>query len=162
MDTPVDSIATSWSARIYIFHFRIPRKVFINSFPRKGSTFHNVYGSGGIAPPSLNSALDGGDRSASRPCSFIPEETASGIHCIGGWVGHRAGLDVSENTKICRPFLELKPDFSVVQSVVQSLYRLSYPGSLTDTVITGTVRARAHQGNWQPQRNGNFRELLPA
>jgi hypothetical protein len=26
----------------------------------------------------------------------------------------------------------------------------------------GNVRARAHQGNWQPQRNRNFRELLSA
>jgi hypothetical protein len=24
------------------------------------------------------------------------------------------------------------------------------------------IRARAHQGNWQPQRNRNFRELLSA
>jgi hypothetical protein len=25
-----------------------------------------------------------------------------------------------------------------------------------------TIRARAHQGNWQPQRNRNFQELLSA
>jgi hypothetical protein len=27
---------------------------------------------------------------------------------------------------------------------------------------SSSVRARAHQGNWQPQRNSNFRELLSA
>jgi hypothetical protein len=30
MDTPVDSTATSWFPRIYIFHFRIPGNVFVN------------------------------------------------------------------------------------------------------------------------------------
>jgi hypothetical protein len=28
--------------------------------------------------------------------------------------------------------------------------------------LFGTLRARAHQGNWQPQRNRNFRELISA
>jgi hypothetical protein len=39
-----------------------------------------------IAPPS---ALDGGERPASRPSRFIPRERDPG----GGWVGPRAGLD---------------------------------------------------------------------
>jgi hypothetical protein len=49
-------------------------------------------GSGGIAPPFLTSALDGGEWSASRLGHFIPGERAPGTHCIGGWVGPRAGL----------------------------------------------------------------------
>jgi hypothetical protein len=34
--------------------------------------------------------------SASRSCSFTPEERAPGTHWIGGWVGPRFGLDPAE------------------------------------------------------------------
>jgi hypothetical protein len=40
--------------------------------------------------PSV-SALDGGGWSAPRPGRFTPGRL--GTHCIGGWVGPRAGLD---------------------------------------------------------------------
>jgi hypothetical protein len=40
-----------------------------------------------IATPFLILTLDGGDLSASRPSHFT-----SGTHCIGAWVGPRAGL----------------------------------------------------------------------
>jgi hypothetical protein len=42
---------------------------------------------------SLTSALDGGERSASRPGCFTPRERVLGTHWIGGWVGPRAFLD---------------------------------------------------------------------
>jgi hypothetical protein len=42
MDTPVHSTATSWFPRVYNFHFRILGNVFVNSFPRNGSTYHNM------------------------------------------------------------------------------------------------------------------------
>jgi hypothetical protein len=42
MDMLADPTATSWFRRIYIFHFRIPGNVFLNSFPRNGSTCHNT------------------------------------------------------------------------------------------------------------------------
>ena len=38
------------------------------------------------------SALDGVGWSASRLCRLYPRERP-GIHCTGGWVGPRAGLD---------------------------------------------------------------------
>jgi hypothetical protein len=50
-------------------------------------------GDGGIAPSFLNSTLDGGEWSASRPCRFTP-----GTHWIGGLVVPRFGLDAVENT----------------------------------------------------------------
>jgi hypothetical protein len=58
-----------------------------------------TWGSGGIAPPFLTSALDGGEWSASRPCRFTP-----GTHWIGGWVSPRIGLDGEEKRIIehCR------------------------------------------------------------
>jgi hypothetical protein len=40
------------------------------------------------------SALDGGERSASRPGrAFTLGERTPGTHCTGGWLGPRAGLD---------------------------------------------------------------------
>jgi hypothetical protein len=39
-------------------------------------------GSGGISPPFLTSALDGGEWSASRPCRFTPGETTQ--YPLGG------------------------------------------------------------------------------
>jgi hypothetical protein len=44
----------------------------------------------------VTSALVGDGWSASRPGRFIPGEGAPGTHCIGGWVGPRAGLDHME------------------------------------------------------------------
>jgi hypothetical protein len=48
-------------------------------------------GNGGIVPPFLTSAQDGGEWSASRGCRI-----ALGTDCIGGWVGARTGLDAAE------------------------------------------------------------------
>jgi hypothetical protein len=50
----------------------------------------DIWGSGGIAPPFLTSALDGGEWSASRSGRFITRERPpplSGTHWIGGRVG---------------------------------------------------------------------------
>jgi hypothetical protein len=44
-------------------------------------------------------ALDGGEWSASRPYRFNPGERVPGTHCIGGWVGFRAGLGDVEKRK---------------------------------------------------------------
>jgi hypothetical protein len=44
-------------------------------------------GSGGIAPPFLTSALNGGDWSDSLPGHFIPSEKASDTLYTGSWVG---------------------------------------------------------------------------
>jgi hypothetical protein len=57
-------------------------------------------GSGSIAPPFLPSALDGGERSASRPSRFTPGERDRSTHCIRGWVSPRAGLDAVEYVKL--------------------------------------------------------------
>jgi hypothetical protein len=44
------------------------------------------------------------------PAALPPEEIAPGTHWIGGWVGHRAGLDDVEKRKFCTlPGLELRP-----------------------------------------------------
>jgi hypothetical protein len=54
-----------------------------------------IWGSGGIAPPFLTPALDGGEWSALRPGRFIRGETTPGNHLIGP-VDPRAGLDAVE------------------------------------------------------------------
>jgi hypothetical protein len=56
----------------------------------------------------LNSALTGGEWSASLPCRFTPGERGPGTHWIAGWVGSRAGLDDMEKKKfLTLPGLEL-------------------------------------------------------
>jgi len=51
------------------------------------------WGSGLQLHTFLTSALDRSESSASRPGRFTAGEIAPGIHCIGGRVGPRAGLD---------------------------------------------------------------------
>jgi hypothetical protein len=58
--------------------------------------YENAWRSGGIAPPFLTSALDGGEWSASRPGHFTAGETAPDTPLIGGWVGPRTGMDAVE------------------------------------------------------------------
>jgi hypothetical protein len=93
-----------------------------------------VWGSGGVAPLFLTSTLDGGERSASRPGLFNPEETASGTHWIGSWVGPRAGMEAVEERKVSFPCPELNHGRPAPSP---SLYGLSYPDPLVidDMVI---------------------------
>jgi hypothetical protein len=37
----------------------------------------------------------------SQPGCFTAVEIAPGTHWIGGWMGHRAGLDTVKNRKSC-------------------------------------------------------------
>jgi hypothetical protein len=56
----------------------------------------------------LTSALDGGQRSTSRPGRFNPPEIAPGTQWIGGWVDASAGLeDVEKRKFLTLPGLEL-------------------------------------------------------
>jgi hypothetical protein len=55
----------------------------------------DMWGSGGIVPLFLTSALDGNEWLASRPDCFTP-----GTHWRWGWVGPRAGLDFMVKIKI--------------------------------------------------------------
>jgi hypothetical protein len=83
----------------------------------------------------LNSALAGGEWSASRPIRFTPDERAPGTHWIEGWVDPRAGLeDVEKRKFLTLPGRELRLLCRPVCS--QSLYRLRYPGSYGLIVIT--------------------------
>jgi hypothetical protein len=60
----------------------------------------------------LTSALDGGELSASSYGSFTPGERVPNTHCIGSWVGSRAGLDAVVKRKIlahCRETIPGRP-----------------------------------------------------
>jgi hypothetical protein len=57
----------------------------------------------------LTSALDGGERSASRPGLFTPRGRAPDTHWIGGWVGPRAVLDAVVKRKIPSPCRDSNP-----------------------------------------------------
>jgi hypothetical protein len=86
------------------------------------------WGSGGIAPPFLTSALDGGEWSFSRTGRFTPGERSPGTLWRGGWVSPRAGLDAVEKEKMLPiPGIEPRPSSP-------SLYRLSYPDSMVSDI----------------------------
>jgi hypothetical protein len=51
-------------------------------------------GSGGVAPQSLTSTLDG------EWLTLPWGERARGTHSVGSWVDPRAGLDVMEKSKV--------------------------------------------------------------
>jgi hypothetical protein len=77
------------------------------------------WGSGGIAPFILTSALDGGEWPASLPGRFTHREGASGTHWIGGWVSPRAVTDAVVKRKIPSPCRESNPRTPIVQPVAQ-------------------------------------------
>jgi hypothetical protein len=58
----------------------------------QASRHEDVWGSGGIVPLLLTSALDGGERSGSCPGPFTPGERSPCTHFIGGWVGPRVRI----------------------------------------------------------------------
>jgi hypothetical protein len=70
------------------------------------------------------SALDGCEWSASRP-----EERTPGIHCTGGWMGPRAGLNTEDRGKIILPLPGIEPRSPGRPARSQTLYWLSYTGS---------------------------------
>jgi hypothetical protein len=77
------------------------------------------------------SALDGGEWSASPPGrAFTPGERAPGTHCTGGWMGPRAGLDTEATGKILCPPPGIEPRSPGRPTRSQTLYCLSYRGSL--------------------------------
>jgi hypothetical protein len=75
----------------------------------------------------------------SRPGHLTPRERA-GTHCIGGWVGPRASLDGCGKS---RPPTGIRsPDRPALS---ESLYRLSYPGPINNTVSSQT-QSHCHYG----------------
>jgi hypothetical protein len=52
-----------------------------------------TYGGVDVQTHVLTPALVGREWSASRPARLTRGERAPGTHWIGGWMGHRAGLD---------------------------------------------------------------------
>jgi hypothetical protein len=61
---------------------------------------------------------------------FTPGERTPGTHCTGGWVDPRAGLDREATGKILSPLPGIEPRSPGRPVRSQTLYRLSYPGSL--------------------------------
>jgi hypothetical protein len=71
----------------------------------------------------LISALDGVERLASCPGSFIHWERAHGTHWLGDWVAPRTGLDTGENKEML-PLPGIRPCF------------LSHPSHILDFILT--------------------------
>jgi hypothetical protein len=102
-----------------------------------------TWGSWGIAPSFLTSAVDGSKWSASRLGRFTTAERAPATHPIGDWVGPGAGLDAVEKRKISCPCRESNPGHSASRP---SLWRPSYPSSCNNNVslyiVTCLLKAR--------------------
>ena len=84
-------------------------------------------GSRGITTLSLTSALDGVDGQRHVPAA-LPLGKRPGTHCIGGWMGPRAGLEGCGKSHPTGIRSQDRPARS------ESLYHLRYPGPLFGTV----------------------------
>jgi hypothetical protein len=60
---------------------------------------------------SSTTVLEGNEWSISRLTTLSPRKK-SRYHCIGGWVGPIASLDISESRKIAYPFRDSNPKSS--------------------------------------------------
>ena len=80
---------------------------------------------------SLTSGLDGGTWSTPRPGRFTPQGKKPGTHCVGSWMGPRAGWTGEKNLASTGIQSPDRPALS------EWLYRLSYrcPFSFTVTSI---------------------------
>jgi hypothetical protein len=84
----------------------------------------------------LTSALGGDEWLASRPGRFTTEERAPRTHWIGGRVGPRTGVDDMEKIPALTGTRTPTPRSS---SPSQSLYRLSYRGSMISSKVTSKL-----------------------
>jgi hypothetical protein len=76
----------------------------------------DVWRSGGIAPAFLSPALDEGERSASLPGRFTPEERAPDTCCIGVWVD-LSRFDAVEKRKSLAPAGNRSPAVKPISSL---------------------------------------------
>jgi hypothetical protein len=125
---------TGWHRAVSVFGISFPFPTYTHTWIKvklslclinSALCHEDICGTGGIAPPFLTSALDGGEWSASRTCHFTPGEKAPGTHWIGGHVGPRAGLDAVEKRKI----LHFWKSNLGCSACSPSLFWLSYPDS---------------------------------
>jgi hypothetical protein len=78
------------------------------------------WGRGGMAPThSRPRHYMGVSSQRHAPAALFPGERTPGIHCTGGWVSPRAGLDTEVRGKILCLCRESNPDRPFVQSVVR-------------------------------------------
>jgi hypothetical protein len=95
----------------------------------KHNATKTYWGSGGIAPRILTSALEGGEWSASRRGRFTPRKRAPGTHWIGGWV------DTLVKRKIPSPCRQSNLRTPIVQSAAHTMvqtvnvFRIHDPGT---------------------------------
>jgi hypothetical protein len=75
-------------------------------------------------------ALDGYKWSGSHSGPFKPQEKYHDINWIVNWAELKAGLDVVQKRKICYPYRESNPDFTVQpQHLTYVVRRLDSPHS---------------------------------
>jgi hypothetical protein len=97
-----------WERFSTFFHQRKNKAVpELNKFSR--TPWRRMGGSGRIAPSLSVSSVDWGEWSASYPSHFT-----HGIHCTGGWMGPRTGLDAMENRILFQQLQSIKVSLFVI------------------------------------------------
>jgi hypothetical protein len=73
---------------VHVAQLKLQRSPFAEvKVPNQTQRHEDVWGNEVIAPPFLTSAVDRGERSASRQCCITHGETVTGTHVIGhGWI----------------------------------------------------------------------------
>jgi hypothetical protein len=103
------------------------------------SRHKDEWGNGGIAPPFLTSAPDGGQWSTSCHGRFNPGARTSGTHYIGGWVGPRAGSKLWRREKS----LDLAP---VARRYTGSPFVQDWTSPISRVTSTRICKKRKHAG----------------
>jgi hypothetical protein len=73
----------------------------------------------GVPLHAMEANVMGGEVSVTPRPHFTPWERTPNIHWIGGWVGHRAGLDAGARRKILCPCRGSNLDHPIVQLIVR-------------------------------------------
>jgi hypothetical protein len=89
----------------------------------------------------LTTTADSGRWTMPGPCRFTPRESAPGIHCRGGCVGHIVGLDAYGRQKLSYPHRGSIPGPSNPQRVVVPT-ELSWPPHLCSSLAVTEVKQR--------------------
>jgi hypothetical protein len=115
----------------------------------KALCHEDQWGSGCIDPHVIDFSTTWRWAVSFMPQPLYPGERAPGTHCIGSWMGLRAGLDDVEKRKfLTLPGLEHQPPGHPTHS--QSLYRWHYPGSLEESCWTKSSNSVHDNIQWNP------------
>jgi hypothetical protein len=87
---------------------------------------------------------------------FSPRERTPGIHCTGGWVDIRAGLDTEDRGEILSPLPEIERRSTGRPACSQTLYWLSYPSHIQMDFLRIISILITDAASWQFRQGSTF------